>query len=377
MKNVRFFFKLILLAVAIFALSLVGCCNEATAEPDEGFAISSDENFVTHGDSVARNVALQANTAKFSTSAEACCVMERSSGRVLFEKNAHARLPMASTTKIVTALTVLNNCADLDKVVEIPSEACGIEGSSIYLREGEHLTVRELLFGLMLRSGNDCAVALALEIGGNVQNFAALMNGTADKLGCVESNFVTPHGLHDPNHYTSAHDLATLTCAALKNNNFREIVGTKRVTISNEGMSYNRVLLNKNKLLSLFDGADGVKTGFTKKAGRCFVGSATRNGMQVVSVVLNCGPMFEETAQLLETAFADYELQNIIPQNKLCGVEYKRGEPIYWICEQSVWYPLKSDEKATFKIVLEDDVQKVDVFVNGALVLSRQLKACS
>jgi len=187
---------------------------------------------------------------------------------------------MASTTKIVTALTVIRN-TDLDEVVEIPKAACGIEGSSIYLREGEHLTVRELLYGLMLRSGNDCAVALALHTSGSVEAFAELMNTTAVELGCENSNFVNPHGLHDDRHYTTALDLAAVTCEALHNETFREIVSTKAVRISNEGYEYDRVLVNKNKLLSNVDGADGVKTGYTKKAGRCFVGSATKNGMQV------------------------------------------------------------------------------------------------
>lgn len=325
------------------------------------FALASTQNAVVEGE--------------FSTTAQACCVMERSSERVLFEKNAHQALPMASTTKIVTALTVLNNCANLERVVEVPRQACGVEGSSIYLREGEHLTVRELLLGLMLRSGNDCAVALALEIGGSVENFAALMNQTAASLGCTESNFVTPHGLHDENHYTTAADLAKITCAALNNEDFRQIVGTQRAKISNEGMDYQRVLINKNKLLASFDGADGVKTGYTKKAGRCFVGSATRNGMGVVVVVLNCGPMFEETAQMLNTAFATYTLQNVIPKHKLCGAEYIKGKPTYYFCEEAYYYPLKSSEKATLKITLEKNVKQAEVFVDGARVHVQQLKS--
>lgn len=315
-----------------------------------------------------------AETNDFHTSAQGAVVMERSSCRVLYEKNAHKCLPMASTTKIVTALTVLNNCENLEQTVEIPAEACGIEGSSIYLRAGEHLTVRELLYGLMLRSGNDCAVALALTVGKSVEGFAEMMNQTAQSLGCKESNFVTPHGLHDDNHYTSAYDLAKITCAALSNSDFREIVSTKSVKIANEGYEYDRLLINKNKLLSSFEGADGVKTGYTKKAGRCFVGSATRNGMNVVVVVLNCGPMFEETADLLEAAFANYNLQNVIPQNKLCGAIYYKGQPVYYYCEQPFSYPTKAGEQLTTKITLEEDVKKIEVFLNGSTVHSAQLK---
>lgn len=314
-------------------------------------------------------------TTEFATSAQSALVMERTSGRVLWQKNADKQLPMASTTKIVTALTVIKNAPDLDKLVEIPVEACGIEGSSIYLRAGEHLTIRELLYGLMLRSGNDCAVALALEVGGTVDEFCGLMNATATELGCTNSNFANPHGLPNDSHYTTSRDLATITCAALANTDFSEIVSTKSIKIANEGYDYLRVLTNKNKLLFNCDGADGVKTGFTKKAGRCFVGSATRNGMQVVVVVLNCGPMFEDTATLLDTAFATYELTCIVPQNKLCGAVYKRGKPVYYYCEKPFYYPLAAGEKTVTTVTVEEDVQKIEVTLNGATIFSEPLKA--
>jgi len=311
---------------------------------------------------------------EFATSAQSAVVMERTSGRVLWQKNADKQLPMASTTKIVTALTVLKNVPDLDKIVEIPAEASGIEGSSIYLRAGEHLTIRELLYGLMLRSGNDCAVALALETAGTVDNFCQLMNETAMELGCTDSNFANPHGLPDDSHYTTARDLATITCAALANRDFAEIVSTKSIKISNEGYDYLRVLTNKNKLLFNCDGADGVKTGFTKKAGRCFVGSATRNGMQVVVVVLNCGPMFEDTAALLDAAFASYELTCIVPQNKLCCAVYKHGKPVYYYCQTPFYYPLAAAEKPITRVTVEDEVQKIEVTLNGAIIFTQPLK---
>ena len=307
------------------------------------------------------------NTCVFQTTAKACVVMERNSGRVLYEKNPHEQLPMASTTKIITALTVLNNC-NLDEVVTVPAKACGIEGSSIYLRQGEKLTVKELLYGLMLRSGNDCAIALALHVGGSIEGFAQMMNKTAADLGCQNSNFVNPHGLHDANHYTSASDLATITCQALKNEQFAEIVSTKSVKIANDGYDYPRVLVNKNKLLANFCDADGVKTGFTKKAGRCFVGSATRNGMQVVVVVLNCGPMFEETAKMLDVAFANYTNVCIVPQNKLCGAIYKGGKPTYYCCKEQFCYPVTSQEKLTRKITLDQTHQQLEVFLDGKCI---------
>lgn len=287
----------------------------------------------------------EASASTFITTARSAVVMERGSRRVLFEKNSTERLPMASTTKIVTALTVLKNC-DINEVVEVPARACGIEGSSVYLRAGEHLTVKELLLGLMLRSGNDCAVALAIHVADSVENFADKMNELAQSIGCNNSHFANPHGLHDDNHYTTAYDLALITCEALSNEQFRNIVETKSAKIANEGMEYDRLLVNKNKLLNSYMGADGVKTGYTKRAGRCFVGSATRNGMQVVAVVLNCGPMFEETAQMLDVAFANYTLQCVIPQNKIFGYRAENGKSVYYVCRGGFNYPLANGEKA-------------------------------
>lgn len=299
----------------------------------------------------------------FVTSAKSAIVMEKTSHRVLFEKSADLHLPMASTTKIVTALTVIQN-SNLDEIVQIPKEACGIEGSSIYLREGEHLTVRELLYGLMLRSGNDCAHALAIHVSGSIEAFAQLMNKTANSLGCRDSNFVNPHGLHNDNHYTSARDLATITCCALANDDFQNIVSTKSVRISNEGFEYDRVLVNKNKLLTRYDGADGVKTGFTKKAGRCFVGSATRNGMQVVVVVLNCGPMFEDTESMLNATFDNFKLETLIPVNKICGSCVENGERKYYVCKSGFAYPVSVYEELSTRIC-EDNTASIKVYVNG------------
>ena len=313
-----------------------------------------------------------ANSPNFTTTAKACVVMEQASGRVLFEKNSAERLPMASTTKIVTALTVINN-ANLDDVVTIPNQACAIEGSSIYLRAGEKLTVRELLYGLMLRSGNDCATALALHVGGSIEHFAELMNQTAQNFGCANSNFVNPHGLHDANHYTTARDLAVITCNALCNEHFADIVATKSAKIANDGYDYPRVLTNKNKLLINYDDANGVKTGYTKKAGRCFVGSATRNGMQVVVVVLNCGPMFEETAQMLDVAFDNYQKVCIVPKSKLCGAVYKNGKATYYYCNEDYSYPITQGERLSRKICLTEDEQVLEVLVNDVVIKRMQL----
>jgi D-alanyl-D-alanine carboxypeptidase (penicillin-binding protein 5/6) len=233
----------------------------------------------------------------FNTTARGMCTLD-GTGRVLFAKNENKQLPMASTTKIVTALTVLENCTDLDTPFEVDKRAIGIEGTSIYLKRGEKLTVRELLYGMMLRSGNDAATALALHISPTVDEFANLMNAAAIKSGANNSNFKNPHGLDEEGHYTTAKDLSLITARAMKNPTFCEIVATKEKRIS--GAEYPRVVRNKNRLLNGMANCVGVKTGFTKKAGRCYVGAIRENDTTIICTVLNCGPMFEEAAELME-----------------------------------------------------------------------------
>jgi D-alanyl-D-alanine carboxypeptidase (penicillin-binding protein 5/6) len=260
--------------------------------------------------------------------------MEVSSLRVLDGVNYNKKMPMASTTKILTAICIIEN-VNLDAKVTVTKDTVGIQGSSIYLEVGEILSVKDLLYGLMLRSGNDCAVTLAKYCSGSVEKFVDLMNITAKNIGAFDSNFVNPHGLHDDNHYTTAYDLALISCYALKNTVFREIVSTKQVTIPHTTRDYSRILINKNKMLSLYDGCTGIKTGFTKKAGRCLVSSAIKNGMEVVSVVLNCPDMWVKSKNNLDNSFAKYNLYKIIEAdnvidfididgyNEKCGVYVK------------------------------------------------------
>lgn len=261
------------------------------------------------------------------TTAKSMVVIETTNGTTLYSKNANEKLPMASTTKIVTALTVIENCDDLDKLVTIPKIATTVEGSSIYLKPDEELTIRQLLYGLMLQSGNDSATTLALEIGGTIEHFAELMNETAKKCGANDSSFVTPHGLDDKNHYTTASDLAKITAYALKNPTFKEIVSTKSYNIPATNKYGARYLINKNKLLSGLEGCIGVKTGYTSKAGRCLVTACERNGMQVVCVVLNCRPMFEESAELINKAYEEYTIAEILPAYKfVTGIQVENGK---------------------------------------------------
>lgn len=323
-------------------------------------------------------------SATFSTvNAEELCsgqsgiLIEATSGRILYGKNIHQKLPMASTTKIATAITVIENC-DIDEQVSVSPKAVGIEGSSIYLRANEKLTVRELLYGLMLRSGNDTAVALALHVSKTVEDFAVLMNETAKKVGAINTNFVNPHGLHDENHYTTAHDLALISAYALQNKDFEEIVSCRKKIISNDGMDYKRELINKNRLLGSYEYANGVKTGYTKAAGRCFVGSAVCDGMQLVAVVLNCGPMFEESRGMLEYGFKMYRMENIVPSNKLLMVNEKDNSIEYKGLKNGFSYPLLNDGSEAGKITKQLSGNSADnaifeVYFDKQLIFSEKL----
>ena len=213
-------------------------------------------------------------------SAEHAILMDAGSGRVLYEKNADSRSLIASTTKIMTALVICEQCNVLDRVQIMP-EAVGIEGSSMYLQAGEVLTVQELLYGLMLQSGNDAAVALAIYCGGTVEGFAQLMNDEARRIGLTGTHFENPNGLDHENHYSTARDLAKLTAYAMENEIFAKTVSTKSIQVGG------RSLTNHNKLLWRYEGADGVKTGYTKAAGRILVSSATRDGRQLIAVTIN------------------------------------------------------------------------------------------
>ena len=280
-------------------------------------------------------------------------VMDVNSLRVLSESNAHEKKYMASTTKILTALVVISNC-NMTDIITVTKDTIGVEGSSIYLEEGEKLSVKDLLYGLMLRSGNDCAETLAKHCSGSIENFAKLMNDTAQKLGAKNSNFINPHGLHDDNHYTTAYDLALISCAAMKNPTFREIVGTKKIRIPFTTRDTVRLLINKNKMLNEFEGANGIKTGFTKKAGRCLVSSCYRDGMELVSVVLNCPPMFERSKQLLSNAFNSYKNYKIAESDHIVGFsKSKNGEKIALTIKNDVILPLTESEYRSLNVKYE------------------------
>lgn len=241
-----------------------------------------------------------------STSAAACVVLDQRSGRVLLSHQMDVPLPMASTTKVMTALLAMEQ-GNLSAPVTASRNAFGVPGTSIYLSLGETLSLEEMLYGLMLASGNDAAVAIAEHIGGTVDDFCLMMTQRAQELGCTNTKFLTPHGLPCEGHYTTAHDLALIAREAMNHDLFRQIVSTTRAKIPWEGRDYDRVLNNKNRLLTTYEGATGIKTGYTRKAGRCLVFGAQRNGMEIIGVVLNCSDWFDEAARLMDLAFEQFE----------------------------------------------------------------------
>ena len=255
-------------------------------------------------------------------SAKSAVLMELDDGLVLYGKNADERMGEASTTKIMTAL-VISEMLPLDKVISVPKEAVGTEGSSVYLREGELLSVRSLLLALLLESANDAAVALAVAASGSIASFAELMNDKAKQLGLTDTHFTNPHGLYDSEHYTTARELAVITAQALKDRRLCEIFATKRAQIplgvtpntpDGEGVRY---LYNHTKMLSLYEGAIGVKTGFTKATGRCLVSAAKRGEMTLICVTLSAPNDWNDHSALLDYGFEHFSRVTLYNKGEL------------------------------------------------------------
>lgn len=300
--------------------------------------------------------------------AKSSILMDVNTGRVLYSNNSNLKLPMASTTKIITVLLAIEN-ADLNDIVSISRNASIQEGSSVYLKEGEKLKLEDLLYCIMLRSGNDAAVAVAEHISGSVEDFAKLMNNRASTIGAKNTNFTNPHGLPDNDHYTTSYDLALITRDALKNKIFAKIVGTKKYTISRlSNESWDRVLQNKNKMLWQYPGGDGVKTGYTKKAGRCLVSSATKENWQILCVVLNCSDTWGSSAKLLNYGFENYDNIKVIDkQNTIINLNIKKGKEKYIqvIPKNDLYVPL---------LKINDEYEKIDYIQNLPKIIKAPIK---
>lgn len=276
-------------------------------------------------------------------SAGAAIVMDADSGRVLYEKNAYKRSSIASTTKIMTAIVALENGRD-DEDVIVSKKAASISGSQVNLKEGKTYKLGELMYAMMLRSGNDAAIAIAEHIGGSVEAFAEMMNRKAAEIGATNTNFVTPHGLDNPQHYSTPYDLALITQYALKNEKFRKIVSTKNSTFQGANIT------NTNEMLGVYPGVNGVKTGYTGQAGRCLVTSATRNGMRIITVVLNCASRSiraQNSKTLLDYTFANYKNYEYLKEGqKISDIKLHKGlkNNISVYSDRDINIPLKDDE---------------------------------
>lgn len=249
---------------------------------------------------------LPVRAAEIDVSAECAVLIESSTGDIIYEKNANNRHLIASTTKIMTALVALENY-DISQTVKVSEKAVGVEGSSIYLSKNEELLMEDLLYALMLESANDAAAAIAIATAGSIDGFADLMNSKVKTLGLENTNFTNPHGLDNENHYSTAYDLAILTCNALQNETFRTIVSTYKKAIPLQSDNGTRILMNHNRLIKTYEGAIGVKTGFTKKSGRCLVSAADRDGVMLIAVTLNAPNDWNDHRQMLDYGFAKYE----------------------------------------------------------------------
>ncbi len=275
-------------------------------------------------------------------SASAAVLMDMDSGRVLYERNAGTRMLIASTTKILTALVAIRD-GNLTDPVKVSREAAYTEGSSMYLKEGEELTLETLLYGLMLCSGNDAAVAVAEHVGGSVQGFVKRMNETAGDLGMDHSSFANPNGLDDEKHYSTAHDMALLACAAMRNETLVRIASTRTVTVGG------RTMTNHNKLLSYVDGCLGLKTGYTRAAGRTLVSCTERNGQRLIAVTLQDGNDWADHQSLYDYGFSAYPAKRLAQ----LGQELASRDGVPLIAADSFAWPLGQGEALETSLELD------------------------
>lgn len=298
-------------------------------------------------------------------SAKAEIAMELTTETIITEKNADSKLPMASTTKIVTAIIIIEDCS-LDEIITVHDSAVGVEGSSIYLKKDEKISIKDLLYGLMLRSGNDSAVALAIHHSGSTEKFAEVMTQRAKAMGAENSEFKNPSGLPDDNHYTTAKDLCKIACHAMKNPIFKEIVSTTNY----KGQF--RSFVNKNKILKSYEGANGVKTGYTLKAGRCLVSSAEQNGMDIVCVVLNCPEMYERSCEIFDYGFKNYKLLKLdenkvfMCNNVLCKL--KNTENLVIKISGEITYSIKPLSESN-----DNAIAELEIYRENNLLFTRKL----
>jgi D-alanyl-D-alanine carboxypeptidase (penicillin-binding protein 5/6) len=278
--------------------------------------------------------------------------IDSATGTILFDQNAHKVIPMASTTKIITTLVTLEY-GDIDRVVKISKNAAAIRGSTVGYKAGDEVTVRELLYGLMLKSGNDCAIAIAEATSGSVEKFCEVMNEFAVSIGLVDSHFESPHGLDSNSHYSSAYDLAIATKKAKEIDEFNKIVSTKLIS-GEEGVEFTRKFNNINKLLYQEPNCTGVKTGYTGQAGKCLVSSFKLDKNEIIVVTLNCVPRWKESQRIYDYVRDNYEYKKIIEAGEVIGDINVRGrkEGLPLVAGEDLIFPVRKDENIIKDIVL-------------------------
>ncbi len=334
--------------------------------------LSEEDELVDLGEIQKEIIETSVEPDEISLDSRIALIYDRASGRILYEKNGNKQTPMASTTKIMTAIVVLEN-ANLTDVVTISSKAAGIGGSRLGLKKNDKITVNDLLYGLMLRSGNDAAIALAIHVGGSVEGFAEMMNNKAKELGLVNSHFVVPHGLDNDGHYTTAYELAKIADYALNIDKFKEIVSTRNTTIYING--YAKAINNTNQLLGSVSGVYGVKTGFTNGAGRCLVTACKRDDLDVITLIIGANTTKQRTSdtiKLIQYAYNNFEIVNIkeIINNKFEQWREINEGRIYvnkGIKKQLELY-LEEMEFETMAVEKEN-VDKIDIEVNSIFYL--------
>lgn len=287
--------------------------------------------------------------------AEAAVLIDSETGDVLFEKNSSKKLGMASTTKIMTGILAIENC-DPDEIVTVSRNASYTEGSSIYTKEGEKITVETLIYGLLLKSGNDTAVALAEHIAGSEEAFADMMNEKAKKLGLKNTHFVNPHGLYDPDHYTTAYELAMLARYAMRNKTFANIVNTVKYVEETDEDRDGHIINNANKLIKMYEEADGIKPGYTPETGRTLVGSATKDNWRVITVTLNCADDWNEHKKMFDYAFENYHRVTVAAKGESIGTYTVKGgewNEVGGVLKNGLTVAVKNGDPDTYKIKLD------------------------
>lgn len=328
----------------------------------------------------------RASAEEFSVSAESAVVVNGETGEIIYGKNQNKKMPMASTTKILTALILCENC-ELEKEIKVTEEMVRVEGSSMGFLPGDTVSYKALLYGMMLPSGNDAATAFAIAYAGSLEAFSLIMNKRAAEIGLNNSHFVTPSGLDAKNHYSTAYDMAKLGVFAMKNETFKAAVGVDTIRLEYGNPPYSRSLFGHNKILGIYEGANGIKTGYTSLSGRCLVSSAERGNKRVVAVTLNDSNRWENHKKLLDFGFSNlFEYTLEIPEN-FKKIEVISGEkksvPIY--CkEKTVGLTVSEAEKLEYKLYLKEfiyapqekgiKVGRIDFYIKEKLLCSLSIK---